>query len=140
MTDSRRVGAGIGVMLLKEGKVLLGRRLTSELDGSESWTMPGGHIEFGETFEETTKREVLEETAIIVRSVRVLCVNNEKTERAHYVTVGTIAESFVGEPKVMEPDTITEWRWFQIDKLPARVFEPSRSILDCYLKGEVSKT
>lgn len=60
MTEiKKRVGAGIGVMILnKESKVLLGKRhydpqkADSELHGEGSWTMPGGKLEFGETFEE----------------------------------------------------------------------------------------
>jgi 8-oxo-dGTP diphosphatase len=139
MADAKKVGTGLGVVLLKEGKILLGKRLTSELEGAESWTMPGGHIEFGESFEETAKREVLEETGIIVRAVRVFCVNGDRSERAHYVTVGAVAENFVGEPNVMEPDVITEWRWFPLDKLPDHIFMPSRNMLDCYLSQKVNK-
>jgi 8-oxo-dGTP diphosphatase len=137
--DAKRVGVGVGVLVLKDGKVLFGRRLTSEIEGQASWTMPGGHVEFGETFEEAAKREVLEETAIIVRAARVFCVNNDKSERAHYVTVGVVAADFVGEPKVMEPDVITEWGWFSLDKLPDPIFSPSRSMLDCYLEKRVNK-
>jgi len=48
MSDKKNVGAGFGVMLLRDGKVLLGRRHDDEekadslLHGAGTWTMPGG--------------------------------------------------------------------------------------------------
>ena len=58
LMDKLKVGAGFGVMLFKEGKILLGRRhadpekADSELNGEGTWTMPGGKLHFGESFEE----------------------------------------------------------------------------------------
>ena len=79
--EKKRVGAGFGVMLLRKGKVLLGKRhedkekADSELHGEGTWTMPGGKFEWGETFEEGAKREVMEETGITLKKAKVLCVN-----------------------------------------------------------------
>ena len=64
----KKVGVGFGVLLLKDKKILLGKRhedpekADSELHGAGTWTMPGGKLEFGETFEQGARREVLEET------------------------------------------------------------------------------
>ncbi len=47
---NKKVGVGIGVMLLKEGKVLLGKRnidpvkADSELHGEGTWTIPGARF------------------------------------------------------------------------------------------------
>jgi len=70
--------------------------------------MPGGKLDFGETFEDGAKRETLEETGIILNKVDVICVNQDMVEDAHFVTIGLFSEDFVGDPKVMEPDEITE--------------------------------
>jgi len=137
MANAARVGTGVGVVLLKEGKLLLGRRTEGFERGT--WSMPGGKIESGETLEETAKREVLEETGIIVRAARVICVNNDIGGGKHFVTVGLFADSFVGEPKVVAPDEIDSWGWFALDKLPTPLFFPSRNVLDCYLAGRVNK-
>jgi 8-oxo-dGTP pyrophosphatase MutT (NUDIX family) len=65
-----RVGAGIGVFVLKDNKVLLGKRhedpvkASSALHGEGTWTMPGGKLDFQESFEEGAKRELFEETSI----------------------------------------------------------------------------
>jgi len=70
--------------------------------------MPGGKLDFGETFEQGAKRETLEETSIVLNDTSVLCINQDIIESAHFITIGLISDSFSGEPQVMEPDEITE--------------------------------
>lgn len=129
---------GIGVMILKDGKVLLGKRhedpekASSALRGAGTWTMPGGKLHFGETFEEGAKRETKEETGIKLNKVDVICMNNDVVEDAHFVTIGLFSDDFKGEPKVMEPDTITEWKWFSLDDLPKPLYFPSAKVLENY--------
>jgi ADP-ribose pyrophosphatase/8-oxo-dGTP diphosphatase len=140
--EKKKVGAGFGVLMLKEGKILLGQRHTdpdkadSALHGEGTWTMPGGKLEFGESFEEGAKREVLEETGIILNDVRVICVNNDKIESAHFVTIGLFSDDFLGDAKVMEPDEITEWRWFNLNNLPRNMFFPSVRVLENYIQNK----
>ena len=95
--------------------------------------MPGGNIEYGETFEEAAKREAREEANIEISNIDVICVQTDKNEHAHYVSVGMVARSFTGTPQVMEPDQIVEWQWFDLDKLPKNIFTPSRKTIDCFL-------
>jgi hypothetical protein len=40
------------------------------------------------------------------------------------------AEKFRGEPQVMEPDEIVEWRWFSLENLPTPLFPPSAKIVE----------
>jgi ADP-ribose pyrophosphatase YjhB (NUDIX family) len=140
--EKKKVGAGFGVLMLKEGKILLGQRhvdpdkADSELHGEGTWTMPGGKLEFGESFEEGAKREVLEETGITLNNVHVICVNNDKIESAHFVTIGLFSDDFSGDAKVMEPDEITEWRWFSLDNLPKNMFFPSVRVLENYIQNK----
>ncbi|MDD5696419.1 MAG: NUDIX domain-containing protein [Candidatus Pacebacteria bacterium] len=138
--ENKKVGAGFGVMLVKNNKVLLGKRHSdpdkadSELHGEGSWTMPGGKFEFGESFEQGARREVLEETGLRLNEAKIICVNNDKNEYAHFITIGFFSENFSGEPGVMEPDEIVEWRWFDLDNLPAPLYFPSAEILECQRK------
>ncbi len=135
-----KVGVGFGVMLFKDGKILLGKRhedsnkADSELHGEGTWTMPGGKLEYQESFEDGAKREVLEETSIKLKKVDVICVNNDKNEHAHFVTIGMFSDDFEGWAQVMEPDEITEWKWFKLDDLPSKMFFPSKNILKNYLQ------
>jgi len=138
MHDKKKVGVGCGVMMLRDGKVLLGKRhenpkkASSKLDGAGTWTMPGGKLDFGESFEECAKRETLEETGIILNTIDVICVNQDMTDTAHFITVGLFSDDFEGEPEVLEPDTITEWGWFDVDDLPDPLFFPSAKIFANY--------
>jgi len=138
MEEKKKVGAGFGVMILRNNKVLLGRRhsdaekASSALRGEGTWTMPGGKMEFGESFEEGAMREVLEETGIKINSLDIMCVNNEKNVHAHFVTVGLFSNDFEGDAQVMEPDEIVEWKWFELENLPSPLFPPSEHILENY--------
>jgi 8-oxo-dGTP diphosphatase len=138
--EKKKVGIRFGVMFLKDNQVLLGQRHSdpakadSELHGEGSWTMPGGKLEFGESFEQGATREVQEETGIRVKSARVICVNNDKNDFAHFVTIGLFSDNFEGEAKVMEPDEIVEWKWFNLDNLPQPMYFPSRKIVENYKK------
>jgi 8-oxo-dGTP diphosphatase len=58
---------GVGVIVLRNGLVLLGRRIGSH--GAGSWALPGGHLEFGESVEQCAAREVLEETGLDIQVV-----------------------------------------------------------------------
>jgi 8-oxo-dGTP diphosphatase len=142
MAEDKKIGVGFGVMLLRGGKVLLGRRhddpekASSLLNGAGKWTMPGGKLHFGESFEEGARREVMEETGIRLNRAGVLCVNNDMVETAHFVTIGLISENFEGEAKAMEPDEITEWKWFPMDALPSPLYFPSAKVLENHRKGK----
>jgi 8-oxo-dGTP diphosphatase len=57
----------------------------------------------------------------------------------HFVTVGLVADDFVGEPKEVAPEELTDWGWFDLERLPKPLFFPSRNVLDCYLAGRVNR-
>ena len=140
--QNKKIGVGFGVLILKNEKILLGKRHTdpikasSDLHGEGTWTMPGGKLHFGETFEEGARREVMEETGIQVGKLRCISLSNNIVRDAHFVTVGFLCEDFNGEAKVKEPDEITEWKWFDIEKLPAPMFPPSQEVLSNYLRDQ----
>jgi len=138
--EKKRVGTGIGVMVVKKEKVLLGQTIVGEKSSSyvehekNTWTLPGGRLEYGETFEEVARRELKEETGLLLKKGKVFCVNNEKSPETHCITIGFLAMEIEGEPKVMEPDNISEWKWFELNKIPNELYEPTRKLLQCYLQ------
>lgn len=145
MSDSdKKPGVGVGVMIIKDNRVLLGlrnsdpKKASSKLHGEGTWTMPGGKLHFKEELEEVAYRETFEETGIKIdkEKIEVISVSNNIVEDAHFVTIGFLCKYFKGEPKVMEPDEITEWKWFLLDNLPSPIFFPSEEVLNKYLKNE----
>ena len=141
------VRVGFGVMILKDNQVLLGKRhddsvkADSALHGEGTWTMPGGKLHFGQSFESEAHREVLEETGIDVDKgkLKLISLANDVVEDAHFVTIGFLCRDFSGEPKVMEPDEITEWQWFGLDDLPGKIYFPSEKVLKNYFDKVVYK-
>ncbi len=136
--QNKKMGIGFGIMILKNHKVLLGKRhddpvkASSALHGEGTWTMPGGKLHYGEKPQDGAKREVKEETSIETGSLKLISMTNDIVPDAHFVTFGFLCEDFRGEPKVMEPDEITEWRWFDLDNLPSPMYRSSQKIINNY--------
>lgn len=135
-----KIGVGFGVMILKGRKVLLGLRnddaikASSALHGEGTWTMPGGKLKFGETHLDGCVREVFEETGVKIskEDLKLVSLSNDIVQDAHFVTAGFLYRGEFGEPKVMEPDEIVEWRWFAMNKLPKKIFLASQKVFKAY--------
>jgi len=127
-------------MILRENKILLGQRhpdpekASSSLHGEGTWTMPGGKLHFGETFEEGAIREILEETGVQVTEsdLQVISIANDIVPDAQFITIGILCNNYPGEAQVMEPEEITKWEWFNIDQLPTPLFFASDKIIKNY--------
>ena len=134
---------GVGVMILNDkNELLMTQRISSH--GIGEWSFPGGHLEFGETIVEAARREVKEETGLDIEKIEVFSVADEmrylKTHNKHYVNIGLVAHYEGGEPKIMEPEKCTGWRWIHIDEMPDNLFEASGIILDNYRNNIMYKT
>ncbi len=119
-----RPHVGIGVIVMRGGKVLMGKRKNAHGEGT--WAFPGGHLEYGESFDDCAKREVMEETSMTIASPVVKGPYTNavfENEQKHYVTLYLIAKDVRGEPEVREPDKCEGWAWFDWDKLPSPRFK-----------------
>src|SRR4051812_37569366 len=103
---------GTGVIIKRDGKVLLGKRINAA--GAGEWGFPGGHLEFGESFEDCATREVLEETDLVVKDPIFFTVTNDyrKAEQTHYITIFLVCDYTSGTAKIMEPEKSEAWQWF----------------------------
>ena len=112
---------GIGVMIMKDGKVLMGKRKGSSGGGTYAW--PGGKMDYMESFADCARREVMEEAGIEIDNIRFLKLTNLKTYAPkHYVDIGLMADWKSGEPKTMEPEKCEGWDWYDLDNLPTPLF------------------
>lgn len=125
-----RPSVGIGVCVIKGGKVLLGQRLNAH--GAGSWSFPGGHLEFGETWSGCAVREVVEETGLkITNPVFAACTNDIfPKENKHYITIYMKAEWEKGDPQVLEPNKMVRWQWFNWNELPSPLFIPMQNLVN----------
>ena len=124
LADKRSPLVGVGVLVVRDGQVLLGQRKGSH--GAGTWALPGGHLEFGETVAQCALREVLEETGLDISTVTPGPYTSDvfHAEGKHYVTLFVTAHSAAGEPALCEPDKCSEWRWCRWSELPAPLFAP----------------
>lgn len=67
MRERKRAAA----VIIRDGRILMVHE-RSHRSGREWWTLPGGGIEPGETPEQAVRREVLEETGLVVEEATYL--------------------------------------------------------------------
>lgn len=126
----RQPRVGVGVLVVREGRVLLGRRLGAH--GAGTWALPGGHLEFGESIEACATREVMEETGLVIEAMTPgpYTSNVFPGEDKHYVTVFVVAAAPTGEARVLEPTKCDAWQWYAWSRLPQPLFAPLASLVD----------
>lgn len=134
--EQDRPKVGVGVFILKDGKVLLGKRKGAFAAGVYGGT--GGHMEYMESFEECAKRETREEAGIEIENIRFLCLSNFKTYAPkHYVDVGLVADWKSGEPQNLEPNKRENWHWYNLDELPEPLIEIEKKYIEAYKTGRI---
>ena len=126
---NKRPYVGVAVIIVRDRKVLLGKRKSGH--GSGSWQFPGGHLEFKEDIKTCAIREVLEEAGICIKNIRIGTYTNDifESENMHYVTLFVIAEYDTGEAEAREPDKCEQWGWFEPNCLPEPLFLPVQNLL-----------
>jgi ADP-ribose pyrophosphatase YjhB (NUDIX family) len=110
--------------IIKDNKVLIGlRNYTPDKWKTVSvWTVPGGRCDKGETLETTLRREVSEEVGIDdLRIIKYLgIVPGVKEGDVVYVFKAETSQ----EPKLMELEKFSEWKWCPISEIPANFINP----------------
>jgi 8-oxo-dGTP diphosphatase len=136
-SESPKVGIGI-IIPNNQGKILIEKRIGSH---APKYSIPGGHLEPGETFEQAAIREAKEENDLTLKSPAVIAVTNNletfRSEGLHYISVIVLASTFEGEPKIMEPKKCADLFWCDPKDVPEPHFDASRLAIQCYLNGTV---
>ena len=133
------IKTGIGVIVLNGNRILLGHRVKKYTDTGgiyepDSWTLPGGKQEVTETIIECAIRETKEETDLDIDDVQIFGADDDMTSDRHFVTIYAYADSYEGEPKVMEKEKIDDWKWFELNSLPSNLYSPSEKEIKVFKK------
>ena len=129
MAASRQLH-GVGAILVRDGRVLIGLRRGGPATGT--WSFPGGKVEPGETAIETAQRELLEETGL--RGLRPRLVTfqtvGEVEPGVEFETRFVVLDWAGGEAAEPEPHKCGDWRWLRWDELPQPLFAPVAALVD----------
>ncbi len=128
------IGVGVGAFIVSDDgrRVLLLRRKKPPEVGF--WSIPGGAVEFGETFEEALKREVREETGLTIRILGLLSLTDHimPEEGTHWVTPQLEARVEGGTLENLEPAKHDALEWHSLDLLPKELTMPTLNALRRY--------
>ena len=104
MTDSLRERAT--VVVIRDDKVLLVRGRGKKKKWGETFMMPGGGIEPGESPMSAAVRELREETGLEANLVEYLCTWDSAIHRHHAFRIEAEGEVNI------DPEEISEFRWW----------------------------
>jgi ADP-ribose pyrophosphatase YjhB (NUDIX family) len=135
--------AGTSVLVLDER----GHLLLIERGDTGDWGLPGGFMELGESFEDTGRREVREETGLEVDDFQLVGVFSgpelyfryDHGDEVHNVTAAYLARVVGGQLRQDGKEAIS-LRFFALDALPEDILPPERPILRCYLARQRSRS
>ena len=128
--EKKQANVGVSVLVMNGDRVLLEKR--QHTHGAGTWGPPSGHIDFGETPEQTAMRETQEETGVSISDVKFRVITNDvfEAEQKHYITVWFEAKYVSGEPKAQAPEEESGVGWFNWSSLPEPLFLPLQHLLE----------
>ncbi|KAK9051137.1 hypothetical protein SSX86_027763 [Deinandra increscens subsp. villosa] len=122
---------GVAVFILKDNKILFGRRRSLSI-AANTYGLPGGHLEFGESYEECAAREVKEETGLDIKNIEVLTSNSNLYYEEKHLDI-TYARAYLSNPNQtpqnIEPEKCEGWEWCDLNNLPEPMFGPLKEML-----------
>ena len=133
MDEQRYPEPTVGALIFnQEGEIFL---MTSP-KWQNKYSLPGGHIEIGETIEETVKREVKEETNLDVFDIQLLMVqecifSEEFYKKKHFIFLDYICKT-KDTDVILDKKEGTEHIWVTID-------EAMKLPLNSYTKKTISE-
>jgi 8-oxo-dGTP pyrophosphatase MutT (NUDIX family) len=131
------IQSGSAVILIdREGRILLQRR-----SDNGCWGLPGGSMELGESFQETARREVFEETGLTVGDLKLFDLYSGRHTFFEYpnghqvysaIAVFTCT-SFTGDLREDGNESL-DVSFFHLNELPQNLSPPDRNILTMFLQ------
>ncbi|MDX5475878.1 MAG: NUDIX hydrolase, partial [Bacillaceae bacterium] len=122
------------IIINEKNEVLLQKRHDS------TWGLPGGLMDLGESFEEVAKREVLEETGLVVENLQLVNVFSGSDyylkvangDELYSVTAVYYTNDVSGEIKIDYTES-EKMQYFPINDLPDGLTDEYRGFIDQYM-------
>ncbi|MFS8049729.1 NUDIX domain-containing protein [Rhizobium sp. BR 314] len=122
-------GLGTGLAILRDGKLLLYRRLKAPEAGF--WSIVGGKVDHMEPAARAAIREAEEESGLSIGRIDYLCTEEVivEADRQHWISLIYVCKDFSGEPRLMEPDKLSDFGWFGRKDLPLQLSEFAKATI-----------
>lgn len=126
---------GSAVIILNEkDEILLQKRHNG------SWSLPGGLMDLGESFEEVAKREVYEETGLVVENLHLLNVYSGEQyylkapngDELYSATAVYYTKDYNGEIKIDYNESV-DLKYFPLNQLPKGINDANRGFIEDYI-------
>ena len=121
---------GAGIMVMRDEKILLGRRKSKLGLGTFGWV--GGAVEDGEDVTSAAIRELNEETGMTADGLDLLSIQVIEIDGNKILDFEFLAINPSGEPELREPDKVDAWSWYSFSELPNPLFAPLDVALEAY--------
>ena len=128
---TRPITAGVRVMLIQNGQVLLVRH--TYIDG---WYFPGGGLKRGETLEAAARREVREEAGVEAGALELVGIYTSFLEWKSDHNVIFLCTDFTVSGR--HDTEIAEARFFPLEELPADLVPSCRRRIEEVRAGKAS--
>ncbi len=104
-----RIEVRIAVILVKGEKILLVRHRKGN---RTYWVLPGGRVKYGETIEETARREMKEETDLKIKLNKLVFIDETINRGRHVINLYFTAKFLSGKLKVAKGKVLQEAKFF----------------------------
>ncbi|OIP97791.1 hypothetical protein AUK40_02530 [Candidatus Wirthbacteria bacterium CG2_30_54_11] len=126
--------ATVDAVVVREGSVLLIKRKAEPYAGC--WALPGGYMEYGETAEQASLRELKEETGLTASSGSLIGVFSDPDRHPQQrIGIAFAVKEWTGT--LCAGDDAGEARWFPLSALPGQLAFDHSDILKAYEAAHV---
>lgn len=110
--------------VFRKNKLLIGLRnyTPDKWKDVSVWTAPGGRCNGNETLETTIRREVSEEVGIDDLKITDYLGSVSGAKKGDVLFV--FKAETTQEPKLMEPEKFSEWKWCKVSEIPSNFINP----------------
>ena len=124
------------ILISSKRSVLLIERGRDPFKGT--WALPGGFVDMDESLEAACKRELEEETGILIREVKQFKTYGDVNRDPRHRTISVVFYAQTETELLPEAgDDAANARWFPLSDLPVLAFDHARILEE--FKGEVMK-